>query len=277
MHMKLAIAKTKADLTRQVKNAKMLGKTIVLVPTMGALHAGHISLIERAKKELGAFVVVSIFVNPTQFGEGEDFDRYPRTLEEDTAKLEKAGAQLLFLPDVSEIYPGGFATMIHVTGLSKRWEGEKRPGHFDGVATVVARLFGLVKPDKAIFGEKDFQQLTIIKRMNEDLALGVDIIGAPTMRESDGLAMSSRNRFLSESEKQTAPRLHETIVNVANGSMNINEAKDALLASGFDKVDYIALVDGQTLEPLIEAKPRARVIAAAWLGKTRLIDNVEVK
>lgn len=275
--MKLAIVKTTEALHDEVL-VKNRSKTIVFVPTMGALHAGHMSLVERGKRIPNALIVVSIFVNPTQFGPNEDFSRYPRTLDADAEMLEKAGANVLFLPDVETIYPPGYETVVSLPKLSKRWDGEHRPGHFDGVATVVARLFGLVMPEYAIFGEKDFQQLAIIRRMVEDLALSPYIIGAPTMREVDGLAMSSRNRYLNEDERRIAPKLYETLQSLSKKADReaIEVAKHGLLESGFSKIDYLALVDTDTLEPLDKPKNPARLLAAAWLGTTRLIDNIEV-
>lgn len=255
--------------------------TLAFVPTMGALHAGHIALVEEAKKRADQ-VIVSIFVNPTQFGPNEDFSRYPRKEQEDTAMLEAAGCDIAWLPGVEDIYPPGFATTVSVKGISERWEGEARPGHFDGVATVVARLFGLVEPDVAIFGEKDFQQLAVIRQMTADLALGTEIVGLPTVRDRDGLALSSRNTYLSKDGRALAlalPRaLAEARDSIRSGipaARALATAKQRLLDGGFLKVDYVALVDGDSLEP-IETADNGRLIAAATIGKTRLIDNIAV-
>jgi pantoate--beta-alanine ligase len=244
-----------------------IGGTLALVPTMGALHAGHMALVEEAKRRADA-VAASLFVNPTQFGANEDFGRYPRREAEDARMLEEAGCALLWIPSVEDIYPDGFSTAIHVGGLSDRWEGEARPGHFDGVATVVAKLLLSVRPDVALFGEKDFQQLAVIRRMVADLDIPVEIAAVPTVREEDGLALSSRNAYLSDDQRARAAALPRALV----------EARRAILAGapvgqalGEAKQ---ALVDASTLEP-VESPPRdMRLIAAAVIGTTRLIDNL---
>jgi pantoate--beta-alanine ligase len=248
---------------------------------MGNLHAGHHSLVRLARAHSDK-VVASIFVNPKQFGEGEDFGRYPRQEEADAAMLAGAGCDLLWLPGVEDIYPPGFATSIHVAGVSERWEGEARPGHFDGVATVVARLLLAVRPDVAIFGEKDFQQLAVIKRMAADLGLGVEIAGAPIVRGADGLALSSRNGYLNADERARALALPQALeaarsVILAGETVAdaLNQARTSLAGAGFT-VDYIALVDADTLEPLDAPRGRMRLIAAAAIGATRLIDNLAV-
>jgi pantoate--beta-alanine ligase len=258
------------------------GHRIALVPTMGALHEGHLALIEAAREQADR-VVASIFVNPMQFGEGEDFGRYPRREADDGAMLEKAGCDLLWLPSVGDIYPQGFSTTVTVRGVSERWEGEARPGHFDGVATVVAKLLSAVRPDVALFGEKDFQQLAVIRRMVADLAIPVEIVGVPTVREADGLALSSRNFYLSEEERRQAmalPRALEAARAAILGGTAVAEvlaeARDALLGGGFAKVDYVALVDAATLEPVDAPEGEMRLIAAAVIGATRLIDNLAV-
>ena len=261
--------------------AGLAGK-VALVPTMGALHAGHLALVEEAKKHADK-VAASIFVNPTQFGEGEDFGRYPRRETEDVAMLEKTGCDLVWMPPVEDIYPQGFATTIHVSGVSEHWEGESRPGHFDGVATVVAKLLLAVRPDVAIFGEKDFQQLAVIRRMVADLGLPVEIVGVPTVREPDDLALSSRNAYLSADERRRAVALPKAL-NAARQAIRggtpvataLQQGKQALVDAGFLKIDYLALVDAATLEPLDEPKGDMRLIAAAVIGTTRLIDNVAV-
>ena len=256
------------------------GGTVALVPTMGALHAGHISLIEEARRRADR-VVATIFVNPTQFGAGEDLNRYPRREEADAEMLREAGCNLLWMPGVEDIYPHGFATTVSVSGLSDRWEGEARPGHFDGVATVVAKLLLSVRPDIAIFGEKDFQQLAVIRRMVEDLAVGVEIVGAPTVRDPDGLALSSRNAYLSDEDRESAlvlprslDRAREAILSGCDLVSALRTARQELAQAGFSKIDYVALVDAVTLEPLSRPAGRMRLIAAATIGGTRLIDNL---
>jgi pantoate--beta-alanine ligase len=256
--------------------------TLALVPTMGALHAGHMALIAEAKRR-SARVAATIFVNPTQFAAGEDLARYPRREQQDARLLEQAGCDLLWMPSVEDIYPHGFATNIHVSGVSERWEGEARPGHFDGVATVVAKLLLAVKPDVTVFGEKDFQQLAVIRRMVCDLSIPVEIVGLPTVREPDGLALSSRNAYLSEDERRRAVALSQAL-NAAGDAIRagtpvtsvLQEAKQRLVDAGFLQIDYLALVDAATLEPLEQARGEMRIIAAAKLGLTRLIDNIAV-
>ena len=256
-------------------------KSIGFVPTMGAFHEGHLELMRTAKRECD-LCVASLFVNPTQFGHGEDFEKYPRQEERDFEMAESAGVDVMFAPDVSEIY-GKAATKVRVDGVSKRWEGEKRPGHFEGVATVVAILFHIVHPHFAYFGLKDFQQCAVVRRMVEDLRFPVELRFLETVREANGLAMSSRNAYLSPEERGTAPELFRALSRAASKFSDRASGAEGTLAAevahlqqlGF-KVDYFALVDGETLEPLESAKPGARLIAAAYLGKTRLIDNCEV-
>lgn len=258
------------------------GDRIAFVPTMGALHEGHLALVDRAG-ELAERIVVSIFVNPLQFNDPSDLERYPRDEEGDLAKLEVAGCDLAWLPRAADLYPPGFATTIRVAGVSERWEGEHRPGHFDGVATVVARLFNEVVPNVALFGEKDFQQLAVIRRMAVDLGFCGKIVGVPTVREPDGLALSSRNVHLSADERGRAvalPRALEVargkIAAGANVAGALNEARQSLIDAGFSRVDYFALVDSATLEPLDAPGGEMRLIAAAAIGTTRLIDNLPV-
>jgi pantoate--beta-alanine ligase len=256
------------------------GERIAFVPTMGALHEGHLALVERAKA-LAERVVVSIFVNPLQFNDPSDLERYPRDEESDLAKLEAAGCDLVWLPGASDLYPEGFATRVSVAGVSEHWEGEHRPGHFDGVATVVAKLFGEVVPNVAVFGEKDFQQLAVIRRMAMDLGLCDQIVGVPTVREPDGLALSSRNALLSPDERERAVGLYRALRNARDSILAgqpvaaaLAEGRNALLIAGFSRIDYFALVDGATLEPVDRPQPEARLIAAAVMGTTRLIDNL---
>jgi pantoate--beta-alanine ligase len=259
-----------------------LSGAVAFVPTMGALHAGHMALIadgrERADK-----VAASIFVNPAQFGPNEDFSRYPRREEQDAEMLRKAGCDLLWIPTVEDIYPKGFATKVSVSGVSQRWEGEARPGHFDGVATVVAKLLLSVRPDVALFGDKDFQQLAVIRRMVADLNIPAEIAGVPTVREPDGLALSSRNAYLSHEERRQAvalPRALERARDAIRAGQPVgsalDEAKQTLAEHGFSRIDYFALVDAATLEPLDAPAGEMRLIAAAVIGTTRLIDNLAI-
>jgi pantoate--beta-alanine ligase len=258
------------------------GGSLALVPTMGALHAGHLALIAEGQRRAGR-VAASIFVNPLQFGANEDFGRYPRQEATDLKMLEDAGCDFVWLPPVEDIYPEGFATTVRVSGVSERWEGEARPGHFDGVATVVAKLLLLVRPDVALFGEKDFQQLAVIRRLVADLNLGLEIVGVPTVREPDGLALSSRNAYLSADERPRAVSLPNAL-NEAKRAIRagqpvtsaLEEAKQTVLGAGFSRIDYLALVDADTLEPLEGPEGEMRLIAAAVIGTTRLIDNLEV-
>ena len=256
--------------------------SLALVPTMGALHAGHMALVEEAKRRADN-VAASLFVNPTQFGANEDFGRYPRREAEDARMLEEVGCSLLWIPSVEEIYPEGFSTSIHVGGLSDRWEGEARPGHFDGVATVVAKLLLAVRPEIAVFGEKDFQQLAVIRRMVADLDLPVEIAAVPTVREADGLALSSRNAYLSEEERARAVALPKALADARTAILSaapvgqaLRKAKQALVDAGFLRIDYLALVDASTLEPLDAPAGEMRLLVAAVIGTTRLIDNLAI-
>ena len=273
--------RTREELTLALD--RMRGERLALVPTMGALHAGHMALIAEAKLRADR-VAATVFVNPTQFNDKADLARYPRTEEADARKLEEAGCDLLWLPAVEQIYPPGFATTIHVSGVSDRWEGEHRPGHFDGVATVVAKLLLAVRPDVALFGEKDFQQLAMIRRLAEDLALGVEIAGVATVRDGDGLALSSRNAQLSADQRGLAVALpdalrsaRDSIIGGGDVAGALRAAKQSLVDAGFLRIDYFALVDAGTLEPLDEPHGTMRLLAAAVIGTTRLIDNVAVE
>ena len=253
---------------------------LALVPTMGALHGGHMALVEEAKRWADK-IAATIFVNPAQFGPNEDFARYPRREAEDARMLEQAGCDLLWMPSATDIYPEGFSTSIHVSGVSDRWEGEARPGHFDGVATVVAKLLLSVRPDIALFGEKDFQQLAVIRRMAADLNIAVEIVGVPTVREEDGLALSSRNAYLSTDERERAVALpnalkaaRDAILAGSPVGAALRDAKQSLVDAGFLRIDYFALVDAARLEPLDAPAGEMRLIAAAVIGTTRLIDNL---
>jgi len=257
------------------------GTRIALVPTMGALHAGHVSLVREARKHAEA-VVVSIFVNPAQFAPGEDFDAYPRTLDADVEKLG-GSADIVFAPSARDMYPEGFATSISVGGPSTGLETDFRPHFFAGVATVVAKLLIAADPDVAVFGEKDYQQLLVVRQLARDLALGVTIIGAPTLREADGLAMSSRNAYLEPNERKIAGRLNVILKDAAGrargtGDLRAAEAAatEALWNAGFSHVDYAAIRDAQTLEHIVRLDRPARILAAVKIGKTRLIDNMVV-
>jgi pantoate--beta-alanine ligase len=258
------------------------GKQLVLVPTMGALHDGHMALVEEARRH-GRHVVVSIFVNPRQFGPNEDLDAYPRREAKDAQMLAAAGVDILWAPSVEVMYPAGFATNISVEGVSEGLDGAARPGHFDGVATVVTKLFNQVRPDVAIFGEKDYQQLAVIRRFVADLDMDIEIVGMPTQRAEDGLALSSRNAYLSDEERKAAlalPRaLGEAKRQIEKGEPvagAVAKAIATLSQHGFASVDYVTLCDATTLEPMAVLDRPARLLGAAKLGRTRLIDNIAV-
>lgn len=271
-----------ATLHRASAALKQGGKSVALVPTMGALHDGHLSLVQMGRR-VADHVVVSIFVNPTQFGPNEDFAAYPRDEARDAALLVEQGVALLWAPDVAVMYPGGHSTHIEVAELGADYCGAARPGHFDGVATVVAKLFNQVRPDIAIFGEKDWQQLAIIRRMARDLDFHLDILGAPIARDPDGLALSSRNAYLSTEQRAAATAFPDALkaaaTTIAQGGdvdAALTEAAAAIVAGGFDSVDYVALADADSLERLTVFRNPARLLAAARMGKTRLIDNYPV-
>jgi len=276
----LLVVRTVAGLRRIVASFRQAGRTIGLIPTMGALHAGHISLVQGAL-ERGDVAVTSVFVNPTQFGPNEDFAAYPRDEQGDFDRLHAAGCRIAFAPTREEMYPGEQLTTVKVTGITDGLCGPLRPGHFDGVATVVSKLLLMAMPDRAFFGEKDYQQLQVIKRMVHDLAMPFEIVGMPTVREEDGLAMSSRNRYMSPAERAVAASLYRELNNVAKAVRSgtasadaVAAASKALLAAGFDRIEYLTVVDSQSLVPLEHVAGPARIVAAARLGRTRLIDNI---
>lgn len=279
----IGIARRVEELRTAVAAWRRSGARVGLVPTMGALHDGHLALVRRAL-EAGERVVVSIFVNPTQFGPSEDFSAYPRREEEDLAKLGAIGAHLAWLPAVGEMYPEGFATTVTVAGVTEGLDGVHRPGHFQGVATVVAKLLLQALPDSAYFGEKDYQQLLVVRRLVRDLDIPVRVAGVPTVREPDGLALSSRNLYLSAAEREVAsalPRvMRATVARAEEGAIPVAEllagARAALIEAGFASVDYVALCDAETLQPVARLDRPARLLAAARVGRTRLIDNMPV-
>jgi pantoate--beta-alanine ligase len=275
----IPVIRTLAPLREQIRRWRGAGATVALVPTMGALHEGHIDLVTLARARCTR-VVVSIFVNPAQFGPREDFSRYPRDEAGDLAKLRHAGCDAVWSPDATLMYPPGFATRITPAGVAAGLESDFRPHFFGGVATVCCKLFTQVLPDIAVFGEKDYQQLLVVRQMVRDLDLQLQIVAAPTRREADGLAMSSRNAYLSPQERAVAPILHQVLQTVARSGGRdakvIAEGKKTLEAAGF-RVDYLDVRDAETLTPVESGATRPlRALAAAWLGKTRLIDNVAV-
>jgi pantoate--beta-alanine ligase len=258
------------------------GGTVAFVPTMGALHAGHMALVAEARRR-AAHIVASIFVNPTQFAPGEDLSRYPRREASDAQMLDAAGVALLWAPDVAVMYPNGPQVDVRAGPIGDELDGAARPGHFDGVATVVARLFGQVRPDVALFGEKDYQQLLVVRQMVRDLALAVEIVGVPTQRDADGLALSSRNIYLTDDERRAARALPRALGEAAQAIVEgqpvaaaLAAARDKLTRGGFDPIDYVELRDAETLAPLATLDRPARLLAAAKLGATRLIDNLPV-
>ena len=280
----LPAVRTRDALQDQINAWKLKGMRVGFVPTMGSLHDGHLSLVQTALSECDR-VVASIFVNPTQFAPHEDFDDYPRTEESDRRKLQSAGADLAYVPSVQEMYPDGSVTNVRVEGLSDMLDGIYRPHFFYGVTTIVARLFLHVQPHVAVFGEKDYQQLQIIRRMVTDLAFPIEIIGAPTVRDPDGLAQSSRNAYLSEEERAAAPAMKraldfaaELLANGARVDDALDEACEQIQNAGFESIDYVSAINPTDLTdlPLSEVNRgfEGRLLAAAWLGKTRLIDNI---
>ncbi len=278
---------TVAALRQTVRGWRAAGQSVALVPTMGALHDGHLELVRLARRRADR-AVASIFVNPAQFAPHEDLDRYPRTFEADLEALARVSCDLVWAPTVAEMYPPGHATRVVPAGAAEGLESDFRPHFFAGVATVCTKLFTQVAPDYAIYGEKDYQQLAVMRQIVRDLDLPLEIVGAPTVREADGLAMSSRNRYLSAAERQVAPALHRILQELAAAIAEKRASLDAatmeclvadaiarLLAAGFATVDYVAVRDAETLAaPEFGARRPLRILAAAWLGKTRLIDNI---
>lgn len=272
---------TVRDIKDKVAGLKAQGFSIGLVPTMGGLHKGHLSLIRRARQENDT-VVLSIFVNPTQFDRRKDLEDYPRDLEDDKELAQKGGVDIVFAPGVEEMYPGGFSTYVEVEGLTKGLCGAFRPGHFRGVTTVVTKLFNIIRPDRAYLGEKDFQQTVVVKRLVKDLNMDVEVVALPTVRDMDGLALSSRNVRLGREDRVVALSLYKALLRarklfasgVTDSVKIIQQMRDTLHKAGIFQIDYISIVDPETLEELEEANPRAMATIAAWVKDTRLIDNM---
>jgi len=275
-----AVIRSPAEMTAWSLAARARGERVAFVPTMGALHEGHVKLLREARG-LGQRLALSIFVNPTQFGPNEDLARYPRDLPGDLAKAAGAGTDVAFVPDARDVYPAGFQTTVEVRELARGLCGPFRPGHFAGVATVVCKLFNVVRPDVAVFGEKDYQQLAIVRRMVTDLDMGIEIVGIPTVREPDGLAMSSRNAYLSPQERARALSLSRALFaardaaagGARDGALLVAQARAAL---DVDRVDYVELVDADTLQQVTDLRRPAVLAVAAFVGRTRLIDNVRI-
>ena len=277
----MEIVRTVSEMRTRSRELGRDGAVVGCVPTMGFLHEGHLTLV-RTARELADTVVVSIFVNPTQFGPTEDLDKYPRDLERDTALLEAEGVDVVFVPEPSDVYPAGYATVVHVQRLGEKLCGAFRPGHFDGVCTVVAKLFEIVRPNLAVFGQKDGQQAAIIERMVEDLGLGVQIIRGPTVREADGLAMSSRNSYLSEEERAEAPVLRQALLHAAalfdggetDAATVLGEVRAMIESKPHAEVQYVSAVDWKSLDDVTELRPGSMLALAVYFGGTRLIDNL---
>ncbi len=280
--MSVPIVRTVADLRRHVRGWRAAGEMVGVVPTMGALHDGHLSLARAAKRECDR-AIVTIFVNPKQFNNPDDLKKYPRTEDADAVLLATVGVDLIFAPTPEEVYPDGYGTTVSVAGVSEPLEGRMRPGHFDGVATVVAKLFGMTMADRGYFGQKDWQQLQVVLKLVADLNMPVHIVGCETIREADGLAMSSRNLRLDDAARGKAPVLFAAITAAADDiragqsdRMAIREAAEKVRAAGFERVEYIELRDAGTLLPSDDPTRPRRMLAAAWLGGVRLIDNIPV-
>lgn len=276
------ILRTVAELREVVRGWKAEGHVVGVVPTMGALHDGHLSLARRAKAECGR-VITTIFVNPKQFNNPDDLKKYPRSEDADVALLRWVGVEVVFAPPPEEVYPDGFVTTVTVGGVSQPLEGTLRPGHFDGVATVVAKLFGMTQADRGYFGQKDWQQLQVVQRLVADLNMAVTVVGCETVRDPDGLAMSSRNLRLTAAGRQKAPALYAAMLAAARDFRSgvperevVARASAAVMAEGFESVEYIELRDAETLGPVTDAGRSIRMLAAAWLDGVRLIDNIAV-
>jgi pantoate--beta-alanine ligase len=280
----LKVIETVTDIRKYVQEQKRKGLKLSLVPTMGALHEGHLALINAAQKE-NDIVIVSIFVNPTQFGPKEDFEAYPRTLHDDLKKIENYNVQCVFSPSVNEMYPKGFSTSVHISGITDILCGAKRTGHFDGVGLIVAKLFMLCLPETAYFGEKDFQQICIVNKLVQDLNIPVSIIPVPTVRDKNGLALSSRNQYLNANEYKVASTLNVTLSKMAqllnNDKCTINECvtwgRGELENQGFEEIDYLEIRDSTELRLADKVHNNLRIFAAVKLGKARLIDNIPIK
>lgn len=279
----MIVARTIAEVRRAVRGARDQGERIGLVPTMGALHLGHLSLIDVARRSRASFVVVSIFVNPTQFGPGEDFHNYPRDEEGDAQKLREKQVDLLFLPSLEMMYPPGATTRLSAGSVSQPLEGEHRPGHFDGVATVVAKLFNIVEPDLAVFGRKDAQQCAVVHQIARDLDFPVELYFGETVREPDGLALSSRNAYLSPEERAIAPSLYQALLagrNALTGGNRDPEQVERIMRETVRRrgveIDYLSLVDAETFRPPADLRRDLLLVGAIRVGKTRLIDNLAV-
>jgi pantoate--beta-alanine ligase len=280
----MIVARTVTEVRAEVARARSRGATIGFVPTMGFLHAGHLSLIDTARAEGAGFIVVSIFVNPTQFGPNEDLSRYPRDEERDRASLESRSVDLLFSPDVGQIYPDGFCTTVHIEGVTARLEGQRRPGHFDGVATVVLKLFNIVQPDIAVFGRKDAQQCAVIERMVRDLDVPVRLALSETIREHDGLAMSSRNSYLSPAGRRLAPALRRALRSgeeaIAHGVDQVEPVEKLMQRRAGEtpglEIDYLEVVDPETFDRPKDFRRDVLLVGAVRIGGTRLIDNIRI-
>ncbi|MFH1689670.1 MAG: pantoate--beta-alanine ligase [Candidatus Eisenbacteria bacterium] len=277
----MEIIRTVAEMKRLARELRSGGAVVGFVPTMGYLHEGHLTLVRMAC-ELADSVVVSIFVNPTQFGPSEDLDTYPRDLDRDVALLEEAGADIVFVPEAADVYPRGYATVVHVQRLGEKLCGAFRPGHFDGVCTIVAKLFEIVRPNLSVFGQKDGQQVAVIERMVEDLGLDVQIVRGPIVREPDGLAMSSRNSYLSEAERSEAPVLHEALGHAralfdggeTDAEKVLGEVRALIESKQHAEVQYISAVDWKSLDDVRELRAGTMLALAVFFGRTRLIDNL---